>query len=74
MQNLYLEQTIILIIIVVVSIVTYLTDKGEHAALYKTNQTCIPKTSKIKHKHNVVFLTSETKTDIRRRKSLKVEY
>ena len=71
MQNLYLEQIIILIITAVVSIVTYLIDKGEHTALYKTNQTCIPKTSKIKHKHNVVFLTSETKTDIRRRKKFK---
>ena len=47
----------LLIIIVVIFIAPYLTDRGEHTTLYKNNNNVYIKTSKIVYDHNIVFLT-----------------
>ena len=48
----------IIIITAVISIPPYLTDKGEHADLYKINNNVCIKTSNNKScSHNIIFLT-----------------
>ena len=53
--------SLIIIIIVVISVVWHLPDKGEHIVLYNykiiKNVYCIHKTSKIIYNHNILFLT-----------------